>query len=54
MKNKVSLAQKLAMFSDHWAPRTVATLNDYDIMIVKLLGQYTWHRHSDTDEFFLL
>ena len=41
MKNKVSLAQKLALFSDHWARRTVATLNDYDIMIVKLLGQYT-------------
>lgn len=54
MKNKISLAQKLALFSDHWAPRTVATLNDYDIMIVKLLGQYTWHRHADTDELFLV
>lgn len=54
MKNKISLTQKFAMFSDHWAPRTVATLNDYDVMIVKLLGQYTWHRHADTDELFFV
>jgi mannose-6-phosphate isomerase-like protein (cupin superfamily) len=54
MKDKVRLLQKLAMFSDHWAPRTVATLNDYDVMVVKLLGQYTWHRHVDTDELFLV
>ena len=54
MKDRISLAQKFAMFSDHWAPRTVAMLNDYDIMIVKLLGQYSWHRHADTDELFLV
>ena len=54
MKNKISLAQKFALFSDHWAPRTVATLNDYDIMVVKLLGQYAWHRHADTDDFFFV
>lgn len=54
MKDRISLAQKFAMFSDHWAPRTVATLNDYDIMVVKLLGQYNWHRHADTDELFLV
>lgn len=54
MKNKISLTQKFAMFADHWAPRTVATLNDYDIMIVKLLGLYTWHRHADTDELFFV
>lgn len=54
MKDKISLAQKLAMFSDHWAPRTVATLDDYDIMVVKLLGQYTWHRHANTDDFFFV
>lgn len=54
MKDKISLTQKLATFSDHWAPRTVATLNDYDIMVVKLLGQYDWHRHADTDELFLV
>lgn len=54
MKDKISLTRKLATFSDHWAPRTIATLNDYDIMVVKLLGQYTWHRHADTDELFLV
>lgn len=53
MKNKISLTQKLAMVSDHWAPRTVATLNDYDIMIVKLLRQYAWHTHADTTNFSL-
>ena len=35
--DKVNLASKLAQFQDHWQPRTVARLNDYDIMVVKVL-----------------
>jgi mannose-6-phosphate isomerase-like protein (cupin superfamily) len=55
MRNeKIDLAEKLAQFSDHWAPRTVAQLNDYDIMVVKVQGEFVWHSHADTDEFFLV
>jgi len=46
--NKVDLAAKLALFSDHWAPRTVARLNGFDVMVVKVLGKFVWHAHDDT------
>jgi mannose-6-phosphate isomerase-like protein (cupin superfamily) len=54
MDEKINLAEKLAQFSDHWAPRTVAQLNDYDIMVVKVQGEFVWHAHADTDDFFLV
>ena len=51
---KVNLASKLAQFHDHWKPRTVARLNDYDVMVVKVQGEFVWHTHEDTDDFFLV
>ena len=55
MRNeKINLTEKLAQFSEHWAPRTVAQLNDYDIMVVKVQGEFVWHSHADTDDFFLV
>ena len=54
MDDKIDLADKLAQFHDHWAPRTVAQLNDYDIMVVKVQGEFVWHSHADTDDFFLV
>jgi len=54
MSNKVNLAEKLSQFDNHWAPRTVAQLNDYDIMVVKVKGEFVWHKHDDTDDFFLV
>ena len=54
MNDAVHLAEKLAQFSEHWAPRTVAQLNDYDIMVVKVQGEFVWHAHADTDDFFLV
>ena len=54
MNDAISLAGKLAQFSEHWAPRTVAQLNDYDIMVVKVQGEFVWHSHADTDDFFLV
>jgi mannose-6-phosphate isomerase-like protein (cupin superfamily) len=51
---KINLAEKLAQFSDHWAPRVVAQVNDYDIMVVKVQGEFVWHSHADTDDFFLV
>ena len=51
---KVNLASKLGQFSDHWKPRTVAHMNDYDVMVVKVVGEFVWHKHDDTDDFFLV
>jgi mannose-6-phosphate isomerase-like protein (cupin superfamily) len=51
---KVNLREKLALFSDHFAPRIVATLNDYNVMLVKVSGEFVWHSHAETDDFFLV
>ena len=44
----------LDSFSDHWQPRRLARVNDYDVKIVKLLGEFTWHAHPETDELFMV
>jgi mannose-6-phosphate isomerase-like protein (cupin superfamily) len=54
MNGKVSLAEKLRGFTDHFAPRTVAEYNGHDVMVAKLLGPFIWHKHDDTDDFFLV
>ena len=54
MTDAINLADKLAAFSDTFSPRTVAQLNDYDVMVVKVKGEFVWHRHDDTDDFFLV
>ncbi len=50
----VNLAQKLALFGEHWSPRTVAQFNGHDVMVVKVKGEFVWHHHDDTDDFFLV
>jgi mannose-6-phosphate isomerase-like protein (cupin superfamily) len=52
--DRVNLTEKLALFSDRWAPRTVAQFNGHDIMVVKVEGEFVWHKHDDTDDFFLV
>lgn len=52
--HKVNLEEKLAAFSEHWQPRTVAMVNGQDIMVVKAKGEFAWHKHDDTDDFFLV
>jgi mannose-6-phosphate isomerase-like protein (cupin superfamily) len=54
MPGVVNLADKLGQFSEHWAPRTVAQFNGHDVMVVKVLGEFIWHRHLETDDFFLV
>lgn len=54
MNEKVNLAEKLASFSEHWSPRTVARMNDHDVMVVKAKDEFVWHKHDDTDDFFLV
>ena len=50
----MNLAEKLATFSDHWHPRIITSYNDNDVMVVKVLGEFNWHKHDDTDDFFLV
>jgi mannose-6-phosphate isomerase-like protein (cupin superfamily) len=50
----INLASKLSLFSDHWQPRTIAHFNEYSIMLVKAQGEFVWHKHDNTDDFFLV
>ena len=50
----IDLKAKLATFDEHWQPRTVATFNGHDIMVVKVKGEFVWHSHADTDDLFLV
>jgi mannose-6-phosphate isomerase-like protein (cupin superfamily) len=52
--NVHNLTEALASFDERWQPHRLATLNDYDVKIVKLLGEFVWHSHPDTDELFLV
>lgn len=50
----INFRDKLTRFSEHWSPRVVAELNDYQFKLVKLQGEFVWHHHEDTDEAFLV
>ena len=52
--NGINLAEKLATFTEYWQPRTVGQFNGHDLMVVKVKGEFVWHRHDDTDDFFLV
>jgi mannose-6-phosphate isomerase-like protein (cupin superfamily) len=54
MTTAINLADTLGTFTDHWSPRTIARLNHYDIMVVKSKGEFVWHKHDETDDFFLV
>ena len=54
MSTAVNLQQKLGTFADRFSPRTVATYNGHDVMVAKLEGEFIWHKHDNTDDFFLV
>lgn len=54
MQNKINLAEKLALFAEHWSPKLVAQVNNIDIKVVKLQGEFLWHHHETEDELFLV
>jgi len=55
MKYKaINFPERLALFDDHWAPRVIAEMNDYQFKIVKIKGEFIWHDHQDTDETFVV
>ena len=50
----INFSQKLGLFSEHWQPKVIAEMNDYQFKIVKLQGDFIWHDHKDTDETFIV
>lgn len=50
----INFQEKLARFSDHFAPKIIARMNDYHFKLVKSLGDFVWHSHADTDEVFII
>lgn len=50
----INLAEKLAAFSEQWAPKIVARYNDNEVRLVKTSGEWIWHKHDETDELFLI
>ena len=50
----ISLTDKLDQFSCHWQPLIIGTYNQNDVMVVKIFGEFNWHSHADTDDFFLV
>ncbi|HEY7913106.1 MAG TPA: cupin domain-containing protein [Blastocatellia bacterium] len=51
---KVNLSEKLALFDEHWSPRIVGEINDSHVKLVKLKGEFVWHKHDREDEMFLV
>lgn len=52
--NKVNLADKFEQFSDHWQPRLAGRVNDMDVRLVKIVGDFDWHSHANEDEMFVV
>ena len=54
MDDKVNLAEKIGLLTAPYAPGIVGYLNDYKLVVVKVDGEFVWHKHDDTDDFFLV
>src|SRR3954462_6025677 len=54
MDDKVNLAEKLTLIDERYSPGIVGYLNDYKLAVVKARGEFVWHKHDDTDDFFLV
>ena len=50
----INFNDKFAMFNNHWSPRVIAEMNDYQFKLVKVEGDFVWHHHPDTDEVFIV
>lgn len=51
---KVNFSEKLSEFTDHWSPKVIAEMNNYQFKLVKIEGDFIWHNHADTDETFIV
>lgn len=52
--HKINLAEKFALFADHWSPKVVGELNGQQVKLVKFRGEFVWHHHDHEDELFLV
>ena len=50
----INFKNKLSKFSDHWSPKVIAEMNDYQFKLVKIKGDFVWHNHEHTDETFIV
>ncbi len=50
--DKINIAEKLSLFTDHWNPRIIAGLNSQHVKLVKFKGEFVWHKHDGEDELF--
>ena len=50
----INFGQKFDLFSDHWSPKIIAEMNDYQFKLVKIQGDFVWHKHDSTDEVFIV
>ena len=51
---KINIKNKFKEFNDHWSPKIIAELNDYQFKIARIKGEFVWHNHKDTDETFIV
>ena len=54
MNIPINLQSKFQLFSEHWSPKIIAEMNDYQFKIAKIKGEFIWHHHKDTDETFIV
>tara|TARA_B100001996_G_scaffold360456_1_gene326473 strand:+ start:554 stop:916 length:363 start_codon:yes stop_codon:yes gene_type:complete len=54
MSNKINIKEKFLKFSEHWSPKVIAELNDYQFKLAKIKGEFIWHKHDETDEVFIV
>tara|TARA_B100002052_G_C15789881_1_gene555778 strand:- start:300 stop:653 length:354 start_codon:yes stop_codon:yes gene_type:complete len=50
----LNLRKKFELFTDHWSPKVIGEINDYQVKLAKIEGEFVWHQHDHTDEFFLV
>ncbi|WP_226002184.1 cupin domain-containing protein [Paenibacillus sp. BJ-4] len=50
----INLNEKLSKFNEHWSPKVIGEMNDYQFKLVKIDGDFVWHDHQDTDEVFIV
>ena len=54
MNTPINLKSKFELFSEHWSPKVIAEMNNYQFKVVKIKGEFTWHAHKETDEVFIV
>ena len=53
-RTPINFNEKLFKFDEHWSPRVIAEMNEYQFKLVKVLGEFVWHDHPETDEVFIV